>query len=72
MKIPFGKPIIDSSEKNLVNKVLNSNILTHGKYATLFENKCKKYTNINNCTATSSCTAALHISCLALKLKKFL
>ena len=70
MKIPFGKPIIDSSEKELVNRVLNSNILTHGKYSTLFENSFKKYTGINNCTATSSCTAALHIAYLLIGIKK--
>ena len=70
MKIPFGKPIIDHSEKKLVNRVLNSNVLTHGKYSTLFEKNFKKYTGINNCTATSSCTAALHIAYLLIGIKK--
>ena len=70
MKIPFGRPIINIKEKRAVNKVLNSNILTHGKYSIEFEEEFKKYSKINFCTSVSSCTAALHISYLLIGLKK--
>lgn len=70
MKIPFAKPIIDSSEIKLVNKVLKSPILTHGKRSEEFENAFSEFTKNKFCTSTSSCTAALHLSYLAMKLKK--
>ena len=38
-KIPFGKPIIDKKEINLVNSVLKNNILVHGPKSIEFENK---------------------------------
>ncbi len=70
MKIPFGKPLIDLNEKNIVKKVLNSNILTHGAYSLKFEKAFTKSTKINHCTSTSSCTAALHIAYLLIGIKK--
>ena len=36
-KIPFGKPIINQKEIKLVNKVMKSSILVHGKMSLLFE-----------------------------------
>ena len=70
MKIPFGRPLIDLNEKRAVNKVLDSSILTHGKYSIEFEKKFHKYSKINFCTSVSSCTAALHIAYLLIGLKK--
>ena len=31
MKIPFGKPLLNNTERNAVMRVLKSDILTHGK-----------------------------------------
>lgn len=70
MKIPFGKPLLDNSERNAVMRVLKSDILTHGKNSVLFEKKFQEFTNINYCTSVANCTAALHISYLLIGLKK--
>ena len=39
--------------------------LTHGKYTTLFEKEFKKFTKSKYAISVSSCTAGLHLSCLA-------
>ena len=39
MKIPFGKPLLNNTERNAVMRVLKSDILTHGKNSILFEKK---------------------------------
>ena len=70
MKIPFGKPLLDNTERNAVMRVLKSDILTHGKNSLLFEKKFQDFTKINNCTSVANCTAALHISYLLIGLKK--
>ena len=70
MKIPFGKPLLDISERNAVMRVLKSDILTHGKNSILFEKKFQEFTKINYCTSVANCTAALHISYLLIGLKK--
>ena len=53
-----------------VTSVIRSGWLTHGKFTDKFESEIKKLTGAKYCTLVSSCTAALHISCLALNLKK--
>ena len=70
MKIPFGKPLLNNTERNAVMRVLKSDILTHGKNSILFEKKFKEFTKINYCTSVANCTAALHISYLLIGLKK--
>ena len=70
MSIKFSKPNITNSDIDLVKKTIKSGWLTHGKNTTMFEEKFKKYTNSKYAVTVSSCTAALHISCLALNLKK--
>ena len=39
MKIPFGKPLIDHKEINLVTKVLKSGIYVHGPKSKEFDAK---------------------------------
>ena len=70
MIIKFSKPNIADSDLNLVKKTIKSGWLTHGKNTQIFEEKFKKYTNSKYAVTVSSCTAALHLSCLALNLKK--
>ncbi len=70
MKIPFGKPILGYEEKKLVNKILNSPILTHGNISKQFEKKFSKKFKITNVTTVSSCTSALFLSYLAIGIKK--
>lgn len=65
-KIPFGKPLIDDSEKKAVLSVLDSSILVHGSTTTQFENKFSKYTKAPNAVSVSSCTAGMHLIYFAL------
>ena len=68
--IKFSKVNINQKLINDVSNVIKSGWLTHGKFTEKFENEIKKFTGAKYCTLVSSCTAALHISCLALNLKK--
>ena len=70
MSVKFSKPNIFSADLNLVTKTIKSGWLTHGKNTSMFEEKFKKYTKSKYSVTVSSCTAALHLSCLALGLKK--
>ena len=70
MSIKFSKPNIFSADLKLVKKTIESGWLTHGKNTTMFEKRFQKYTGSKYAVTVSSCTAALHLSCLALGLKK--
>ncbi len=70
MNVKFSKPNIYEEDLKLVKKTIKSGWLTHGKNTSLFEQKFKAYTNSKYSITVSSCTAALHLSCLALDLKK--
>ena len=63
--IKFSKHNINETGLNLVKKVIKSGWLTHGKFTTLFEKKFSKFTKSKYCVSVSSCTAALHLSCIA-------
>ena len=68
--IRFSIPNFTDKDINLVKKVLQSGWLTHGKYTKLFEKEFKKFTKIKYAVSVSSCTAGLHLSCLASGFKK--
>ena len=68
--IKFSIPNIFEQDINLVSKIIKSGWLTHGKYTTLFESEIKKFTKSKFAVTVSSCTAGLHISCLASNFKK--
>ena len=70
MKISFSKTEIQKQDIKLISKIIKSGWLTHGHYSNLFEEEIKKFTNAKYCTLVSSCTAALHLSCLAAGFKK--
>ena len=70
MKIPFGKPLIDHRELNSVRDVLKGSILVHGSKTKQFEENFSKFVNSKYSVSLSSCTAGLHLGCLALGLKK--
>jgi perosamine synthetase len=63
--IKFSKPSIQKQDLNLVKKIIKSGWLTHGKYTNLFENSFAKFTKSKYCITVSSCTAGLHLSCIA-------
>ena len=69
-EIKFSIPNIYKKDINLVGKIIKSGWLTHGKYTLLFEKEIKKFTKSRFAVAVSSCTAGLHISCLASGFKK--
>jgi len=70
MQIKFSIPNIFNNDLNLVKKIIKSGWLAHGKYTKLFEDEIKKFTGSKNCSLVSSCTAGLHLSCIASGFKK--
>ena len=69
-KVQYSKQNILPSDKSEVSKIIKSGWLTHGKYTDLFEKELKKYTRAKYSILVSSCTAGLHLSCLAVGFKK--
>ena len=70
MKIPFGKPLLNSKERKIVSKILKNNILTHGPYTEKFEKNFAKFTGAPHAITTSSCTAGMHLAYHCIGLKK--
>lgn len=68
--IKFSKPSIKNQDLNLVKKIISSGWLTHGKYTKLFEDSFSKFTKSKYAVTVSSCTAGLHLSCIAAGFKK--
>ena len=68
--IKFSIPNIQTSDIKIVSKIIQSGWLTHGKYTSLFEKEFKKFTKSKYAISVSSCTAGLHLSCLASGFKK--
>lgn len=65
MNIKFSKLNISNKDISSVSKIFKSGWLTHGKYTKLFESEIKKITKAKYATTVSSCTAGLHLSCIA-------
>ncbi len=70
MKISFSKHNFTKKTYKNVIDVLKSGWLTHGKFTKLFEEEFKKFTQSKFAITVSSCTAGLHLSCLAAGFKK--
>ena len=70
MSVKFSKPNIFAADLELVKTTIKSGWLTHGKNTSKFEEKFRNYTRSKYSVTVSSCTAALHLSCLALGLKR--
>ena len=68
--IPYGKQHITHEDIKEVVKVLKSDYLTQGPKIDLFEENFSKYIGSKYSVAVSNGTAALHLSVLALGLKK--
>jgi len=68
--IPYSRQYIDKSDVESVKKVLKSDYLTTGPQINKFENLVNKYCGSKYSVAFNSATSALHIACMALKLKK--
>ena len=68
--IPYGKHHIDHDDIKSVIKVLKSDNLTQGPLVKTFENAISKYVGSKYAVAVSSCTAGLHLSCIAAGFKR--
>jgi len=64
--VRFCPPLIEQDEIDAATEVLRSGWLSTGAKALAFEEEFKKYTGAKNTLALNSCTAALHLSTLAL------
>jgi|TARA_B110000438_G_scaffold225847_1_gene219989 dTDP-4-amino-4,6-dideoxygalactose transaminase len=70
MNIPYGKQNINIKDIKHVSNSLKNNFLTGGPLVRKFEQEIKKVTKAKYVITCSSGTAALHLSLLAIKLKK--
>jgi len=68
--IPYSRQCIDKKDIEKVTEVLKGKFVTTGPKIQEFESKIKKITKARYATALNSATSALHVSCLALGLKK--
>ena len=68
--IPYGKQYISDEDINEVISTLRSDLLTQGPKVAEFEQAFAQYVGANYAVAVSNGTAALHLSTLALNLKK--
>lgn len=69
-KISYSRQHINKDDIEAVKKVLKSDFITQGPITISFEDKIKKFTGAKHAVAVNSATSALHISCIALGLKK--
>ncbi len=68
--IPYSRQHLFSEDIKKVIKVLKSNFLTQGPQVEKFEKKIAKSCNSKYVVALNSATSGLHLTCLALGLKK--
>lgn len=68
--IPYGRQNIDASDIEAVIAVLNADFLTQGPKIREFENAFAKYVGSEYAVAVCNATAGLHLSVMALGLKK--
>lgn len=69
-KIPYGRQFIEQDDIDAVVKTLQSDFLTQGPKVQEFEEKFAKYVGAEYAIAVSNATAGLHLSMLAMGLKK--
>jgi len=70
VKIEFYKHNIGEEEKKKVLECLDGIFLTTGSYVAEFEEQFARYLNLKYAVGLNSCTAALHLSLLALGIGK--
>ena len=70
IKFPAYEPWISDEDKKIVEKTLTQSMLTLGPQLEKFENDFCKYSKAKYAVAVTNCTAALHLSLMALGIKK--
>lgn len=68
--INYGRHFIDNQDKKEVLAALKSNWLTQGPKVKIFENKLSKYLGAKHSLVVNNGTAALHLACISLGVKK--
>jgi perosamine synthetase len=68
--IKFSKLEINNQDIKTVGRILKSGWITHGQYTSEFEREFANFTKSKYAVTVSSCTAALHLSCIASDFKK--
>ncbi|MDA9806234.1 UDP-4-amino-4,6-dideoxy-N-acetyl-beta-L-altrosamine transaminase [Alphaproteobacteria bacterium] len=68
--IPYGKHEVTQSDIDELVGVLKNDPLTQGKQVPLFEDEIREYVGADFAVATSSATAALHLTLLSMGVKK--
>ena len=69
-KIPYGRQSIDQNDIDAVVSTLKSDYLTQGPKVREFESKFAEYVGANYAVAVNNATSGLHLSVLALNLKR--
>ena len=69
-KIPYGRQNIEQDDIEAVVSTLKSDFLTQGPKVREFESKFAEYVGANYAVAVNNATSGLHLSVLALNLKK--
>ena len=64
--IPFARPMLGQREKDLVAKVLDGTVLTHGPRCAQFESDFAERTGAQHAITVSSCTTGLQLSLMSL------
>ena len=70
IKFPAYEPWISKDDKKIINKTLSQSMLTLGPQLEKFESDFCKYSKSKYAIAVSNCTAALHLSLMALGIKE--
>ncbi len=70
MIITHSKPTVSSPDAKVVSDVIRSGSLAQGKKVSLFEKKLAQYQGVKYAAAVNSGTSALHLSLLALDVKR--
>ena len=65
-EIPFGKPLLDQTERDMVARVLSGSTLVHGAITREFEQAFADRVGVKHAVSVSSCTAGMHLSLLAM------
>jgi dTDP-4-amino-4,6-dideoxygalactose transaminase len=70
MIIPHSKPTVGTTDAKIVADIVKSGHMAQGQKVASFERKFARYQKVNHAVAVNSGTSALHLSLLALGVKK--
>lgn len=68
--IPHSRPTLDESDLFSISKVIRSGQIIQGEVVEKFEKKVAKFIGVDSAVATNTGTSALHLSLLAIGIKK--